>query len=82
MMGWDWNEAHHASGWMWLWMGAWSLLVIAGIVALVVIGMRAVDRGGAQRGPEEPMDILERRFAAGELDVEEFERRRDTLAKS
>lgn len=32
-------------------------------------------------GPVDPLDLLDRRFAAGEIDAEEYRSRRDTLQR-
>jgi putative membrane protein len=79
MMDWGWNGTHDMSGWMWLWMGLWSVLVIAGIVALVVLAVRALDRGRDSTPTSDALELLKRRYATGELDDEEFERRRKGL---
>lgn len=64
-----------------------GLLMLAGVVALVVVGVRAV-RGGIGGGPDRsaPADrsagarqILEERYARGELSTEEYQERRETL---
>ncbi len=62
-------------GWMaigWLMMVAFWVLVIAGVVLAV---RWAAGRGGwsRQEAPEAPVDILRRRYAAGELTKEQFE---------
>ncbi|MDS0134763.1 MULTISPECIES: SHOCT domain-containing protein [unclassified Amycolatopsis] len=55
-------------------------LILAGLVALVVVL--------ARRAPQPPSTdgaarrILDERFARGEIDQEEYERRRDTLART
>ena len=62
-----------------------------GLIALIFLGIRWLLRqdrigsrgpGGASGGPaaEDPFDILRRRYAAGEIDDEEYARRRKTLA--
>ena len=62
-----------------------------GLIALIFLGIRWLlrqDRSGSQGsagshgGPpaEDPFDILRRRYAAGEIDDEEYARRRETLA--
>jgi len=56
-----------------------------GVVALVVLGVRWLIRqgDGPRKGGEgDALGILERRFAAGEMDREEFEERRRTLLGS
>ncbi|UZJ26736.1 SHOCT domain-containing protein [Rhodococcus antarcticus] len=64
-----------------------GLLMLAGVVALVVVGVRAA-RGGIGGGPirSTPADrsagarqILEERYARGELSTEEYQERRETL---
>jgi putative membrane protein len=65
----------------------WVLLLVA-FVALVVWVARAVWQGGSvarrdasRTGIETPVDILRRRYAAGELSREEFERMKRELAE-
>jgi len=63
-----------------------------GLIVLIVLGIRwflRQDRAGSQGngaaapggapGPENPLEILRRRYAAGEIDDEEYERRRKVL---
>jgi putative membrane protein len=66
---------------MWL-RGVWSVLV----VGLLVVGAVLVARtfasrngGGGSRPSSGPVQILEERFARGEIDEEEFKQRRETL---
>lgn len=79
MMGW-----YGGTGW-----GAW-LLMAAGMVAfwgLVIFAVIAIFRGlGTSRDKSEgqtplddPLRILDERFARGELDVEEYHARRSVL---
>lgn len=70
MMGWD-------SGWGWV--GAiWMLLFWATLITLIVWAV------GRVTGPQSPHrhaeEILEERFARGEIDGQEFEERRRELA--
>jgi putative membrane protein len=66
---------------MWLgplFMIALLALVIAGIVALVRwMGGGSIDGGGRRRTARE---ILDERYARGEIDREEYQRRRDDIA--
>ena len=76
-----------------MWGGGWGgmlfglvmmLLVIAAIVAVVVLVVRLLGGAGssiARLSGKTPTDILEERFARGEIDAEEFEERRRVLAK-
>lgn len=57
----------------WLVMVTWWVLVVAGIVWLVrSVAGQPDSRGSARR-------LLDERFAAGELSVEEYQQRRRTL---
>jgi putative membrane protein len=73
-MGWGW-------GGMWfgpLFMIALLALLVAGVVALVRwSGSRGSDGGGRVRTAR---DILDERYARGEIDREEYQRRRDDIA--
>jgi putative membrane protein len=65
-----------AGGW-WILSGPlFWLLLIAGIVFLVRAGGRSPWMGG---GRETAIDVLERRFAEGELSLEEYRERRSVL---
>jgi putative membrane protein len=57
-------------GWMWI---GWILLVAVVTWAVVV----ALRNGNARRDatPDSPETILKRRFAKGEIDEQEFDRR-------
>ena len=67
-MMWDW-----APWWHWLWMaGVW----IVGIAVIVW----AVTTLFPSQPHRDPQQILDERFARGELDVDEYRRRRDELS--
>ena len=84
MMGWY-------SGWGWagwltmslIMLAFWGLLAV-GVVALVrTLGREDRDRPVTPAGPrvEGARAILDGRFARGEIDADEYERRRDLLSK-
>ncbi len=60
-------------GFMWLWWLAWVVVIIA----LVWGGVRLLGASGrsSAAADESPETILKRRYARGEVDREEFERR-------
>lgn len=72
MMGWYGDGSWMVGGWLWM-----AVLWVA-LIALVVWGVSALwePRGVA----EAPLDILRRRYAAGELTDAEFEQARRRLA--
>jgi putative membrane protein len=70
-----WPHGYGGWGWMiggWIMMLAFWALIIIGIVALVRL---LNDRSGTDRlmGPENPLEILRRRYAAGEITKEQFD---------
>ena len=64
------------------WMALWMLLFWAGVILLVVWGVRAAsgdDRRPDRSDRSSALQILEERFARGEIDRDEFEERRSIL---
>ncbi|WP_082579473.1 SHOCT domain-containing protein [Arthrobacter sp. Soil736] len=68
-------------GIMWLWMLGWSLLLIVGLVGLVwaIIRLARSDGRAPLDRPGSARSILDERYARGEIDDEEYRRRRETL---
>ena len=64
-----------AMGWGALWMVLWWALPIAGIVALVMW----MSRANGHRSDKSALDILKERYARGEIDQAEFEKKRRDL---
>ncbi len=77
--GWDWGWGHMLFG------GLMMLVFWGGIILLIVLGVRWLGRGpesdSGSRARPTPLEILEERFARGEIDKEEFEERRRMLSK-
>ncbi len=61
-------------GSMWI----WGLILVGAVVLVVVMLARA---GGSQAARESPEAILKRRYARGEIDREEYERRLEAVRK-
>ena len=72
----------HGAGWMWLF---WLLLVL-GLVLLVVVAVRAVGGGGTRPTGDRPdagappgrsraREVLDERYARGEITTEEYRER-------
>lgn len=71
------------SPWMWIWMIGWWLIVVGVLVAAGYLVLRLV-RGGAgpvSTGPGSALDILDRRYAAGEISSDEYRRMRQELER-
>lgn len=64
-------------GWMWLW---W-LFGLALLVLVIWAIARAAGAPASRRDEESPEGILKRRYARGELDEQEYERRLNNLRK-
>ncbi|MDN4160958.1 SHOCT domain-containing protein [Nocardioides abyssi] len=77
----DWY--HDGTGW-----GGWLVMALAMVAfwALVVLAVVALFRGATQgRQPashQDPMDILDQRFARGEIDEDEYHARAAVLRTS
>jgi putative membrane protein len=77
MMGWYGNGMGYG---VWMFMGLFWLVLIGAIVWLVVRLLPARAPGAPQR--ETPEEILDKRFARGELDLETYQAQRTALAQS
>jgi putative membrane protein len=82
MMGW---YGHGMSAWAWTFMGLFWVVAIGLIVLCTVAVLTARshvgdprDRGGSSQD-ESATDILDRRFARGEIDEETFQAHRAAL---
>ena len=65
-------------GWMLLWALVGLAVLVLAVVAAIWLGKRlSPGRPGEQTGPDE---VLRRRYAAGEIDREEFLRVRQDLS--
>mgnify|MGYP001168301205 CR=1 FL=1 len=78
--GWGW---HMGWGWGGMILGTLTLLVVlGGLVVLAVLLARWLGAGSGREGPAgrpTPLEILQERFAKGEIDKQEFEDRRRAL---
>ena len=80
-MMWGYGTAVHGNGWVWgLGMGLGAVALLAFIGALVVGGILLVrglseqPRARSDQGSADPLAILRRRYAAGEIDQATYER--------
>jgi putative membrane protein len=65
------------SGWGWWWMTL-AMVLVWGTVAWVVIIVARRTSGSVRRDAQ---DVLDERYARGEIDTEEYRTRRDALRR-
>lgn len=73
----------HGFGTGWWWVGGWLMMLVfwALVVVGIVVLIRSVAGTPAHRGSSEtPLEILRRRYAAGELTKEQFEQMKRDVA--
>jgi putative membrane protein len=77
--GWGWHM-WNGGGWMFLGHLVW-IVVIAAVVALVVYAVRGSGGGGftSAGSSKTPLEILDERFARGEIDEKEYKQRKKVL---
>jgi putative membrane protein len=71
---------HDMDGWWMIWGGLMMLLFWGGLVALVVWVVRSLT-GQDHGGRETPLEIARRRYAAGEITPQEYERLTQDLTR-
>lgn len=76
MMGYGWGMGLGG----WIFMGLFWVLVIGLIVWAIVSLLPSARATGRHPGQEGPQEILDRRFAMGEIDAEQYRRAREELA--
>ena len=67
--------------WMWGMHWLWWIVWIAIGALVVFLILRGRSAGGRPPSGESPLEILERRYAAGEITTEEFEDRKKRLER-
>ena len=72
-------EYGHWRGGSWLWLIAVALFFAALIAAVVCLIRGVAVRPGPPARPPTAIEILDRRFAEGEIAAEEYRARRDAL---
>lgn len=77
MCGFGYGAYGAAGGWGWLVDLAVMVLFWGGLIALVIWGLRSFT--SARRAPDSALEVLRRRFAAGEITHDEYEKTRSAL---
>lgn len=75
-MGWGWGHMMFGGLTMLLF---WGGLIVLIVLALRWLGVRSHPHDGGPPSKHTPLEILEERFARGEINQEEFEERRRVL---
>lgn len=76
-----WGYGYGGGSWVgWLVMGIVMLVFWGMVVAGVIFLVRYLGHGHDQRGGGDALRILDERFARGEIDADEYSRRRQLLS--
>ncbi len=80
MLGWGWMHGGYGLPFWWLGAG-FRLMVLAAFAVGAVYLVRNFSRQGGGRGhhDESPLEILQKRYARGEINKEEFEEMKRNL---
>ena len=77
----DWHHGEIGTGW-WIVMMVLMVVFWAAVIAAMIWLVRAAAVGGVERRAPGPKEVLERRLAAGEIGIEEYERVSAALDRS
>ena len=76
---------HYGSGepWFGMFFGPLMMIGVVVVTVLIIVWMMRAPGGGGQsdRQGRSPLDVLKDRFARGEIDVSEYEVRRQHLSR-
>jgi putative membrane protein len=75
-------DGWNMSGWGWAWMSLSMAIGVAVVALLVVLLVRGSTPANPRTGQDEAVAVLRRRFASGEIDQDEYRRRRSELERS
>jgi putative membrane protein len=78
MMGWYGDGMGYGA---WIFMGLFWLALLA-VIIWVVMRLLPTYRDGESRKLDSPENILDRRFARGEIDAETYQAQRDVLTSA
>lgn len=69
-------------GMVWMVLCAlFGVILLAGIVLLIVWAIRTLGKGGRSRDEDAALNILNKRYASGEITREEFERMKRDISQ-
>ena len=67
-------------GWWMGFSGLWVIILFAGLIALIVWGIRKLDERGDSPQRPNPSDVIKERYTRGEISREEFEQMKKDLS--
>lgn len=68
-----------AGGFGWIFMVLWWVLIVVGVVALVKWMLTSSGTGGRSGAGSRALEILKERYARGEIDDQEYQKRKRDL---
>jgi putative membrane protein len=71
---WEWHGAGFGGGFMWIF---WILIIFAIVMLIKAVGKS--NNSNSEEHRETPLEILEKRYARGEIDDQEFAHRKQEL---
>ena len=63
------------NGWWWHMSGMWIFWIVLIILVALLVGWLPTARQGHEPLRESPIELLKRRYAQGEIEKEEYERK-------
>ncbi len=75
-------DGWNMTGWGWAWMGLFPVVLLIALALVVGWFMRESGSGRTRDGEDSAREVLRRRFAAGEIDEDEFTRRLASLERT
>lgn len=70
------------TSWGWGWMSVMMIIGVLLIATVVVVVIRSTASNNKETGSDDALDILDRRLARGEINEDEYRRRREALRES
>jgi len=66
--------------WWWIFGGIWMFIFWGSLIAIIVWGIKKLTERGGTATRSDPLDVVKKRYASGELSREEFEQIKKDLA--
>lgn len=75
-------DGWNMTGWGWGWMSLFPVLFVIAVALVVRLLMSGSGLGRTSEREDSAHEVLRHRFAAGEIDEDEFNRRRASLERT